>query len=69
MQPDILPSPLCSVLQIDPLSMRALHIFQTDSQPSLMGIGSNKEGFSVFSLMDRTVTSLVCVLPVDCTWP
>ena len=54
-----------SVLMIDATSIRALQIFQEDSHPSKMGIGKAKEGFSIYGLMQRCVTNMVCSQPAE----
>ncbi|EFN56890.1 hypothetical protein CHLNCDRAFT_144556 [Chlorella variabilis] len=44
-------------LLVDPASMAALQIFQQEAHPAAaMGIGQPKEGFSVFSTLNRCVT-------------
>eukprot|EP00887_Chlorella_sp_A99_P001023 scaffold14.g1023.t1 len=43
-------------LTLDPVSLEALQIFSSEGHPSAMGIGSSKEGFSVFSTLCRCVT-------------
>lgn len=40
--------------------MRALRIMDVERHPSLMGIGTCKEGFSFLSMLDRCVTVKVC---------
>jgi hypothetical protein len=48
------------VVHVSSSDMRALRIFHTDTHPSLMGIGGKcKEGFSLFTMLDRCVTQLV----------
>jgi hypothetical protein len=42
------------VMTMDPSSFRALHIFQTEAHPSMQGIGIQKEGVSLFSLLSST---------------
>jgi len=44
-------------LLIDPTSMEALQIFSEEHHASAMGIGSAKEGYSVFSLLNRCVST------------
>ena len=44
-------------MRLDASVARTLHIFHADSHPSLMGIGSSKEGFSLFAMMDHTVSA------------
>uniref|UniRef100_A0A6N2L3M5 DNA mismatch repair protein MutS core domain-containing protein n=1 Tax=Salix viminalis TaxID=40686 RepID=A0A6N2L3M5_SALVM len=43
-------------LKLDAAAHEALQIFQIDKHPSHMGIGSAKEGFSVFGMMNKCVT-------------
>ena len=43
--------PVQGCLQIDSATLRALSIFSLDDHPSKMGIGSSKEGFSLFSII------------------
>jgi DNA mismatch repair protein MSH5 len=43
-------------LLVDPTSMEALQIFSEEHHASAMGIGSAKEGYSVFSLLNRCVS-------------
>ena len=45
-------------LTVDAASMHALQIFQEDKHPSAMGIGSSKEGFSVFGILNSCVSSM-----------
>ena len=45
-----------SYMKIDPVTLHALHIFATDHHP-LQKRGSDKEGFSLFNLLDRTKSS------------
>lgn len=52
-------TPACRLLQICTSDMRVLKIFHADTHPSLMGIGSIKEGFSVLAMLDRCVTAMV----------
>lgn len=40
-------------------TLTSLHILDHERHPSLMGIGVRKEGFSVFTLLDRCVTAKV----------
>eukprot|EP00210_Caulerpa_lentillifera_P001147 g1104.t1 len=44
-------------LMIDGNTLTGLQIFQEDTHPSVLGIGQSKEGFSVFGMMNRCVTS------------
>ena len=46
-------------LLLDPGTLNALSIFRQESHPSLMGIGTSKEGFSLFGLLNRCVTQMV----------
>lgn len=50
-----------SHLLLDPGTLNALSIFRQETHPSLMGIGTCKEGFSVFGLLNRCVTHMVCI--------
>lgn len=52
-----------SHLLLDPGTLAALSIFRSERHPSLMGIGSAKEGFSVFGLLNRCATQMV-----RCSW-
>jgi hypothetical protein len=45
-----------SYMKMDPLTLHALHIFATEHHP-LQKRGSDKEGFSLFNLLDRTKSS------------
>ncbi|CAN4118258.1 unnamed protein product [Withania somnifera] len=45
-------------LKVDSAAHEALQIFQIDKHPSHMGIGRAKEGFSVFGMMNKCVTSM-----------
>ena len=46
-------------LRLDPVDFRALQIFVEDTHPNeIAGQGRSKEGFSLFSLLDRTVSLL-----------
>ena len=46
-------------LRLDPVDFRALQIFVEDTHPNeIAGQGRSKEGFSMFSLLDRTVSLL-----------
>jgi hypothetical protein len=49
----------CSHLIVDGASLAALDIFKEEEHPSAMGIGSSKEGVSVYSLLQRCVTGMV----------
>ncbi|KAF9672573.1 hypothetical protein SADUNF_Sadunf11G0056200 [Salix dunnii] len=55
-------------LKLDAAAHEALQIFQIDKHPSHMGIGSAKEGFSVFGVMNKhirlTESLNQCVTPV-----
>ncbi len=46
-------------LLLDPGTLSALSVFHQETHPSLMGIGTSKEGFSVFGLLNRCVTQMV----------
>ena len=48
-----------SHLLLDPGTLEALSIFCSERHPSLMGIGTAKEGFSVFGLLNRCSTPMV----------
>lgn len=48
---------LGSYMYIDPDSFQALEIFAVEQHPSLVkGVGRAKEGFSLLSLLDNTVS-------------
>lgn len=49
----------CSHLIVDTASLAALDIFKEEEHPSAMGIGSSKEGVSVYGLLQRCVTGMV----------
>ncbi|KAK9821426.1 hypothetical protein WJX81_003661 [Elliptochloris bilobata] len=50
---------LSGFLNVDAVSQTALSIFQEEQHPGkTMGIGSTKEGFSVFGVLDKCVTSM-----------
>jgi hypothetical protein len=56
------------VVHVSCSDMRALRIFHTDTHPSLMGIGGKcKEGFSLFTMLDRCVTQLVRLVLCSCS--
>lgn len=44
---------------VDGPSLAALDIFKEEAHPSAMGIGSSKEGVSIFGLLNRCVTGMV----------
>lgn len=44
---------------VDPGTLAALQIFQEERHASQMGIGTSKEGFSVYGIMQRCVTQMV----------
>lgn len=46
-------------LIVDCASLAALDIFKEEAHPSAMGIGSSKEGVSVYGLLQRCVTGMV----------
>jgi hypothetical protein len=46
-------------LLLDPGTLSALSIFRPERHPSLMGIGTTKEGFSVYGLLNRCTTPMV----------
>lgn len=46
-------------LMMDLLTLKGLQIFQEDRHPSVMGIGGAKEGFSVFGMFNRCITTMV----------
>lgn len=46
-------------LIVDGASLAALDIFKEEAHPSAMGIGSSKEGVSVYGLLQRCVTGMV----------
>eukprot|EP00892_Ulva_mutabilis_P006562 jgi/Ulvmu1/4278/UM198_0002.1 len=45
------------LVQISKAALRSLRIINLERHPSLMGIGMCKEGYSVFSMLDRCVTA------------
>ncbi|CAN6457480.1 unnamed protein product [Victoria cruziana] len=45
-------------LKLDAAAYEALQIFQVDKHPSCMGIGKAKEGFSVFGVLNKCVTTM-----------
>lgn len=45
---------LTDFMHIDAVTFSALQIFQVDSHPSAVKTGRSKEGFSLYSLLDRT---------------
>jgi hypothetical protein len=47
-----------SHLLLDPGTLNALSIFRSERHPSLMGIGTAKEGFSVYGLLNRCGTPM-----------
>ncbi len=47
---------------VDAATLHALDIFREERHPSNMGIGSTKEGFSLFGLLQRCVTQMVSAL-------
>lgn len=49
----------CRHLLIDGPSLSALDVFKEEEHPSAMGIGSSKEGASVYGLLQRCVTGMV----------
>ena len=50
----------CSYLNLDPHTASALGIFKNEAHPSKMGIGTSKEGCSLYGLMQRCVSPMVC---------
>ena len=44
---------------MDLASLHALQIFSEERHPSRMGIGSAKEGFSLFALANKCATQMV----------
>jgi hypothetical protein len=46
-------------LVVDGPSLAALDIFKDEEHPSAMGIGSSKEGVSLYGLLQRCVTGMV----------
>jgi hypothetical protein len=46
-------------LVVDGPSLAALDIFKEEEHPSAMGIGSSKEGVSLYGLLQRCVTGMV----------
>lgn len=53
-------------LLLDAGTLNALSIFRAERHPSLMGIGTSKEGFSVYGLLNRCATHMVCVRQTRC---
>ena len=52
-------SPPSSYLRVTPLALRALHIFNEEQHPLIAkGTGGSKEGFSLYSLLDRCSSKL-----------
>ncbi|XP_031405059.1 DNA mismatch repair protein MSH5 isoform X3 [Punica granatum] len=49
---------LNNFLKLDGAAYEALQIFQIDKHPSHMGIGRAKEGFSVFGMMNKCLTTM-----------
>jgi DNA mismatch repair ATPase MutS len=50
----IVSSPPSSYMRVTPLALRSLHIFNEEHHPLIAkGTGGSKEGFSLFSLLDR----------------
>ncbi|KAK9838046.1 hypothetical protein WJX74_010463 [Apatococcus lobatus] len=45
-------------LMIDLASLQALQIFSEEKHPSCMGIGSSKEGFSVYNMLNKCITNM-----------
>ncbi|XP_031503245.1 DNA mismatch repair protein MSH5 [Nymphaea colorata] len=54
----ILEISLDKFLKLDAAAYEALQIFQVDKHPSCMGIGKAKEGFSVFGVLNKCVTTM-----------
>ena len=55
----LLCSPPSSYLRVTPLALRALHIFNEEQHPLIAkGTGGSKEGFSLYSLLDRCSSKL-----------
>ncbi|KNC52760.1 MutS protein 5 [Thecamonas trahens ATCC 50062] len=46
--------PLAATMVVDALSLAGLQIFDREAHPSLTGVGSSKEGLSLFGVMDFT---------------
>lgn len=47
--------PITSYMYLDPLSVKSLQIFSEEKHPNVIkGSGRSKEGFSIFSLFDKT---------------
>jgi hypothetical protein len=44
---------------VDTATMQGLNIFSEERHPSHMGIGSNKEGFSLFGMLNKCITNMV----------
>lgn len=51
------------LLQVDAASLAALSIFAEERHPSRMGIGSTKEGLSLFGIANRCVTQMASAHP------
>lgn len=49
----------CRHLVVDAGTLSALNIFREERHPSNMGIGTSKEGFSVYGMLQRCVTPMV----------
>ncbi|KAK9848837.1 hypothetical protein WJX84_005856 [Apatococcus fuscideae] len=45
-------------LMVDSGTLQALQIFAEDKHPSCMGIGSTKEGFSVYNMLNKCITNM-----------
>ena len=53
----IKPLPMTSYLRLDSQTFNALQIFREDQHPNVLkGEGRKKEGFSLFSILDRTIS-------------
>lgn len=50
---------LCRHLMLDSATMQGLNIFSEERHPSHMGIGSTKEGFSLFGMLNKCITNMV----------
>ncbi|GFH27453.1 DNA_MISMATCH_REPAIR_2 domain-containing protein [Haematococcus lacustris] len=49
---------LSGCLVLDPCTLSALQIFHKERHASQMGLGQPKEGFSLFTLLQRCVTQM-----------
>lgn len=49
----VLPLTAEGLLAVDALTMRALHVFAPQRHPSAMGIGSTREGFSLYGMLSH----------------